>query len=144
LLLIIHGGVLGVWAECVIVGGSQLKKLGNPLESDLEKIIATPGYEGKVEFIDQFPEDFKKILAQALTPTSIYLPIVLDGIARAQSAFEQYQALNLATQILGSMTEDQKLALRTALLQQEGVPIDQSDSSRWSFREKLLAEIGPR
>jgi KAP family P-loop domain len=83
-------------------------------------------------------------LAQALTPTSVYLPIVLDGIARAQSAFEQYQALNLATRILGGMTEDQKLELRSALLQQEGVPIDQSDSSRWSLREKLLAEIGPR
>jgi hypothetical protein len=83
-------------------------------------------------------------LAQALTPTSVYLPIVLDGIARAESAFEQYQALNLANRILGVLTEDQKLELRSALVQQEGVPIDQSDSSRWSLREKLLTQIGPQ
>jgi KAP family P-loop domain len=80
-------------------------------------------------------------LAQALMPSSEYLPITLEGIMRAKSAFEQYHALNLASRILDRLDPDQKLDLKSALLKQEGVPIDKSDSSRWLLREKLLREI---
>jgi hypothetical protein len=81
-------------------------------------------------------------LAQALPPRPEYLKIALDGIAHAQSAFEQFQALNLATRILEIMSEDEKGELRLALLEQQGVRIDASDSSRWSLRSRLLDQIG--
>jgi hypothetical protein len=95
LYLIVNGGVFGLWGACLIVGGSQLKKLGNPLEADLEKIVATPGYEGRVEFIDRFHEDFKKILNAYLGQRRAY--IFVDDLDRCDvpKAADLMRALNL-------------------------------------------------
>jgi len=95
LYLIVNGGVLGLWAACLIVGGSQVKKLGNPLETDLEKIVVTPGYEGRVEFIDRFHEDFRKILDAYLGQRRAY--VFVDDLDRCDvpKAADLMRALNL-------------------------------------------------
>jgi len=93
--LFVHGGALGLWAAIMVLGGSQLKKLGNPLEADLEKIVTTPGYEGKVEFIDQFHEDFKKVLDAYVGERRVY--IFIDDLDRCDvpKAADLMRALNL-------------------------------------------------
>ena len=80
-------------------------------------------------------------LAQA-SPKQAYFPIALGGIAHAESAFEQFQALSLARWLFDSLNPEQREQLRSALLEQETVKIDQQDSSRWRQREELLTKLG--
>ena len=93
--LVVNGGTFGIWAVTLILGGSLLKKLGNPLETDLEKIVSTPGYEGRVEFIDQFHDDFRKILDAYVGNRRVY--VFVDDLDRCDvpKAADLMRALNL-------------------------------------------------
>lgn len=75
-------------------------------------------------------------------PKPAYLPIAIEGIVRPESAFEQFQALSLARWLFDILNVDEREQLRRALLEQEGLQIDENDSSRWNQRQELLAKLG--
>ncbi|HTT19864.1 MAG TPA: P-loop NTPase fold protein [Candidatus Sulfotelmatobacter sp.] len=95
LWLALHGGAIGLWLGLLIVGGSQLAKLGNPFETELDKILKTPGYEARVSFIEQFHKDFKKVLDAYAGKSRIY--VFIDDLDRCDvpRAAELIQAINL-------------------------------------------------
>lgn len=95
LLLALHGGTLGLWAAALLLGGSQLKKLGSPLETDLQKILSAPDYEGKAAFVESFHEDFSRILDAYCNNQRVY--IFIDDLDRCEipKAADLMQAINL-------------------------------------------------
>jgi hypothetical protein len=95
LWLALHGGAIGLWLGLLIIGGSQLAKLGNPFETELDKILKTPGYEARVSFIEQFHKDFKKVLDAYAGKSRIY--VFIDDLDRCDvpRAAELIQAINL-------------------------------------------------
>lgn len=95
LLLSLHGGTLGLWAATLILGGSQLKKLGSPLETDLQKILSTPEYEGKTAFVETFHQDFSRLLDAYCKNQRVY--IFIDDLDRCEvpKAADLMQAINL-------------------------------------------------
>jgi KAP family P-loop domain len=95
LWLALHGGALGLWVGLLIIGGSQLAKLGNPLETELDKILKTPGYEARVSFVEQFHKDFKKVVDAYAGESRIY--VFIDDLDRCDvpRAAELIQAINL-------------------------------------------------
>jgi hypothetical protein len=95
LWLALHGGALGLWLGLLILGGSQLAKLGNPLETELGKILKTPGYEARVSFVEQFHRDFKKLVDAYAGESRIY--VFIDDLDRCDvpRAAELIQAINL-------------------------------------------------
>ncbi len=91
----LNGGILGTWLAFVVFGSTQILKLGNPLEAKLDKVLRTPSYEGRLAFIDQFHEDFRKILDAYAGKRRIY--IFIDDLDRCEvpKAGELMQAINL-------------------------------------------------
>jgi hypothetical protein len=73
-----------------------------------------------------------------------YMELAIQGIAESRSPFEQFHALLLATASLPQAGVDTRQRLRTALLEQHGVPIHESDSSRWNQRRDLLRTLDRR
>jgi hypothetical protein len=85
-----------------------------------------------------------RIAALALAdarPSAEAMDMAIAGIKNARSPFEQYHALRLARGVFDRSTEDQRMALREALLVQEGTPIHDTDDSRRSIKEELLKKL---
>lgn len=89
------GGItalIGIFLSIVI----ELRKLLRfPLEINLNKYIKSPHYENQIAFIEQFHEDFKKIVAAYAGKKNVY--IFIDDLDRCElpKATDLMQALNL-------------------------------------------------
>jgi hypothetical protein len=79
-------------------------------------------------------------------PTGEFFELVRDGIASSRSAFEQYQSLRAATDMLPTLSRQQRESLAEAL---EGERADvrgtepQADSSRWQLMSELYRRLVP-
>jgi hypothetical protein len=69
------------------------------------------------------------------------LDMAIAAIKNALSPFEQFHALVVVRSMLDNSTEGQKVALREALLFQEGTPIHDTDPSRASIKKELLKSL---
>lgn len=79
-------------------------------------------------------------LAQA-SPQIMYVPIALESIHRALSAFEQYHGMVLADKLAAALDRSQKMSVTKALQHPETVQITEADKSRWNLRKQILLKI---
>jgi formylglycine-generating enzyme required for sulfatase activity len=79
-------------------------------------------------------------VAQA-RPYPEHVDLATKIIQNSRSPFEQFHALLLARAVVDRASPEQREALRNALLNQAGTPIDQSDSSRADIKAELLNKI---
>jgi len=85
--------------------------------------------------------DGNRIVALGLSQSQdrlVDIDIAIEAIGNARSPFEQYQGCRLATGF-SDLPAGKQVALREALTNPKGVPIDESDSSRADLRARLLA-----
>lgn len=116
--------------EDLVRQGRAMAKSGEFSVQDVQSMFAlgTPG---------------RRVMALALMRGDIHLadfPSVLQAIENSQSAFEQYQGLTVANMMLGSLSPDERRALKAAL-------DNPAVSSRWaqdSARQSLARTISGR
>jgi len=74
--------------------------------------------------------------------------VVAKGISPARSAFEQFQALRAAAEMLPGLNPEQRSQLKQLLLYERsgaaGTRINEKDLSRWSLSGRLLTALGER
>jgi hypothetical protein len=91
-----RAGIIVGYLTIIFSGWVKIKKyLGNPLESDLRKYLRAPNYDQRVSFIEQFHEDFSRIIDAYAGDKTIY--VFIDDLDRCEipKAAELMQALNL-------------------------------------------------
>lgn len=89
------GVVLGYLAV-ILAGFVKLKQyIGNPLAVDLKKYLRSPDYVSRISFVEQFHEDFCKIVDAYAGDKTVY--VFIDDLDRCDvpKAAELMQALNL-------------------------------------------------
>jgi len=93
---IASGGIAAYVAVVVSLGNKLSCLVGNPLAIRLQRYATSPDYESRVAFIEQFHEDFGKILkVYAGRASKVY--VFIDDLDRCEvpKAAELMQALNL-------------------------------------------------
>src|SRR5262249_53126413 len=92
---VLSGG--GLLAYLALVGGLGLKLkdlIGNPIKIDLKQHLDTPNYQSRVAFIDQFHDDFAKVVDVYGGGDKVY--VFIDDLDRCEvpKAADLMQALN--------------------------------------------------
>ena len=83
----------------------------------------------------------KRIVAIAIAgahPVPEHMDLAIAAIRNALSPFEQFHALRLARKLFDQVSSAQRDALFDALQSQEGIPIHESDPSRFLIKKELL------
>jgi len=70
-----------------------------------------------------------------------HMELAVETIANSLSPFEQFQALVLARLVFDQSSRAQHVLLRQALLSPSGVPIHDTDPSRWKLKDDLLNRL---
>ena len=89
------GGVAGALAGIAAVY-YQLKRYGgNPIEINLRKYLKCPDYEGRISFVENFHNDFEKIVRAYAGKRKVY--VFIDDVDRCvpPKAADLMQAINL-------------------------------------------------
>lgn len=99
LAAVLSSGVVGYAALLFSVLGKIRHHLGNPFAIDLKKHVRAPDYESKVAFIEQFHEDFAKIVTAYAGEDKVI--VFVDDLDRCEvpKAADLMQALNLMTSV---------------------------------------------
>lgn len=79
-------------------------------------------------------------LAQA-RPLPVLFEIVLKGISSSESAFEQYNALRVADDMLKSLKEDQRQQLKDAIEAERQKGYISPETDRWYISERIMNAI---
>lgn len=95
LRLIRGSGVVGLLAFLIFAAGKLRDYLGNPLSANIRQYISTPDYSSRVAFIENFHEDFRRIVETYAGRNKVY--VFVDDLDRCDvpKAAELMQALNL-------------------------------------------------
>jgi WD40 repeat protein len=95
LVLVKGSGVFGSLAIFLYLLTKLKEIIGNPFTSDLKKYLKTPGYDSQIAFIEQFHEDFGKIVETFAGKNKVY--VFIDDLDRCEvpRAAELMQAINL-------------------------------------------------
>jgi hypothetical protein len=91
-----RAGIIVGYLTIIFSGWVKVKQyLGNPLETDLRKYLRAPSYDQRVSFIEQFHEDFSRIIDAYAGDKTIY--VFIDDLDRCEipKAAELMQAINL-------------------------------------------------
>ena len=72
-------------------------------------------------------------------PQRGHVEIVLDGIAKSRSAFEQFHALRLCELIFSQLDATARDRIQAVIKSQLNVTITRDDSSRWTLAHQILA-----
>jgi hypothetical protein len=94
--LIARVGILAMATGAVLKAVTWIAQhIGNPLKLDLKEHVKSPEYEQKISFLEQFHEDFAKILKAYVGDRRVY--VFVDDLDRCEipKAAELMQALNL-------------------------------------------------
>src|SRR5262249_5247917 len=93
--LIKLGGVVGYIATFVFVLRKFMSLVGNPFDKKLAKYIESPDYKSRVAFVEQFHEDFDKIVKAYAGEKTVY--VFIDDLDRCEApkAADLMQAINL-------------------------------------------------
>ncbi|MET0626006.1 MAG: P-loop NTPase fold protein, partial [Pyrinomonadaceae bacterium] len=88
-------GVAGYLAVALFFLSKFRELVGNPFAFDLRKYVETPDYEGRIAFIEQFHEDFNKIVETYAGRNKVY--VFIDDLDRCDvpKAADLMQAINL-------------------------------------------------
>jgi hypothetical protein len=83
-----YAAVLTIWLKAKDV-------LGNPLEINLKKYLRSPDYEGRVSFVEQFHEDFRRIVDAYAGKEKVF--VFIDDLDRCEvpKAADLMKAVNL-------------------------------------------------
>ncbi|WP_394848635.1 KAP family NTPase [Pendulispora brunnea] len=94
---IVAGGWTGALAVAILTMTRIKGLVGGSLPIDLKKHIFSPDYEGRSTFLDQFHEDFGKIVDAYIGDRRVY--VFIDDVDRCEvpTAVDLMQALNLMT-----------------------------------------------
>jgi len=89
------GGVSASVAILAAIWKNLIGKIQNPMDIDLNKYMSCPDYEGHVSFIENFQNDFQKIIKAYAGDEPVY--VFIDDVDRCQllKAAELMKALNL-------------------------------------------------
>jgi len=89
------GGTAAYFAVVLTIWLKAKDVVGNPLEIDLKKYLKSPEYEGRVAFVEQFHEDFRKIVDAYAGRNRVF--VVVDDLDRCEvpKAAELIKAVNL-------------------------------------------------
>jgi len=122
--------------------GSQRTREMNSLARSVQELASESAMDGSYpgRLFEEGTDGARLVaLAAALqVEDHDYMDLAIRGIAESRSPFEQFHALRLATASLPQARSDARERLRGALLEQRGVPIHESDPSRWNQRRDLL------
>lgn len=88
-------GAAGYIAVVLFLLSKFREFVGNPFAFDLRKYVESPDYEGNVAFIEQFHEDFRKIVETYAGDNKVY--VFVDDLDRCDvpKAADLMQAINL-------------------------------------------------
>jgi|GEM_PF-1560478 len=88
-------GIAGYFAAFIFFISKLREFVGNPFAFDLRRYVESPDYEGNVAFIEQFHEDFKKIVATYAGDNKVF--VFIDDLDRCEvpKAADLMQAINL-------------------------------------------------
>jgi KAP family P-loop domain/TIR domain/Clp amino terminal domain, pathogenicity island component len=94
-MLLLVGGNAAYFAVVLTIWLKVKDIIGNPLENDLKKYLRSPDYEGRVAFVEQFHEDFKKIVDAYAGKEKVF--VFIDDLDRCEvpKAAELMKAVNL-------------------------------------------------
>ena len=89
------GGVAGVLAVIAAICYELRKYASNPVEVNLRKYLKSPNYEGRISFIENFHNDFEKIVKAYAGKRKVY--VFIDDVDRCvpPKAADLMQAINL-------------------------------------------------
>lgn len=88
-------GVAGYLAVALFFLSKLREFVGNPFAFDLRRYVESPDYEGNIAFIEQFHEDFRKIVETYAGSNTVY--VFIDDLDRCDvpKAADLMQAINL-------------------------------------------------
>jgi WD40 repeat protein len=96
LLTVIKGsGVVGSVVAFFYLLNTVKETIGDPFKSDLKKYLQTPSYDAQISFIEQFHDDFGKIIETFAGKNKVY--VFIDDLDRSEvpKAADLMQAINL-------------------------------------------------
>jgi hypothetical protein len=96
LLTVIKGsGVVGSAIAFLYLLNTLKETIGDPFKSDLKKYLQTPSYDSQISFIEQFHDDFGKIVETFAGKNKVY--VFIDDLDRSEvpKAADLMQAINL-------------------------------------------------
>jgi len=82
-------------ASLLLAAKTLVKMFGNPLEVNLKKHVESPDYDKRIAFVEQFHEDFRKIVEAYAGGKKVF--VFIDDVDRCDvpKAADLMQALNL-------------------------------------------------
>jgi hypothetical protein len=88
-------GFWGIFALAVLGALSGLRKIRSPIEKQLKKYIASPGYSEHASFVETFHEDFARVVRAYAGRKRVF--VFIDDLDRCDvpKAAELMQAINL-------------------------------------------------
>jgi KAP family P-loop domain len=94
-MLLLIGGNAAYFAVVLTIWLRVKDIVGNPLEINLKQYLRAPDYEGRVAFVEQFHEDFKKIVNAYAGDKKVF--VFIDDLDRCEvpKAAELMKAVNL-------------------------------------------------
>jgi hypothetical protein len=96
LLTVIKGsGVVGSAIAFLYLLNTLKETIGDPFKSDLKKYLQAPSYDSQISFIEQFHDDFGKIIETFAGKNKVY--VFIDDLDRSEvpKAADLMQAINL-------------------------------------------------
>jgi hypothetical protein len=96
LLTVIKGsGVVGSAIAFLYLVNTLKETIGDPFKSDLKKYLQAPSYDAQISFIEQFHDDFGKIVETFAGKNKVY--VFIDDLDRSEvpKAADLMQAINL-------------------------------------------------
>jgi|GEM_PF-5759498 hypothetical protein len=153
-----RAGIIIGYLTIIFSGWVKIRKyLGNPLETDLRKYLRSPSYEQRVSFIEQFHEDFSRIIDAYAGEKTIY--VFIDDLDRCEipKAAELMQAINLLVSgdqrglifiigmdrekvAAGLAVKNEKL-LPYLYISQQSSPIDRNDLKGLAFGYEFIEKF---
>jgi hypothetical protein len=88
-------GFWGVFALAALGALSAIRKIHSPIEKQLKRYIASPGYSGHASFVETFHEDFGRVVRAYAGHKRVF--VFIDDLDRCDvpKAAELMQAINL-------------------------------------------------
>lgn len=126
--------------------GSQRTSEMNRLVGSLQEVAArSPVDPFYPQTLFEEGADGARLVALAVAmkvDNADHMELAIRGIADSRSPFEQFHALLLASAFFSRAGVEQRQRLHAALMEQRGVPIHETDPSRWNLRRDLLRSLG--
>lgn len=93
--VLVGGGTMTAVASATALWMKIKKVFGNPLDINLKKHVQAPNYENRVAFVEQFHNDFRKIVEAYAGEEKVF--VFVDDVDRCEApkASDLMQALNL-------------------------------------------------